>query len=168
MKGERDERARALVLEALAQGRSVTAAAKAAGVARTTPYQWAERGDDQMREALERRGKPTEGPSPPPDTPAPAPAEPPKARKRLHKHEREAIRHLLAVARGERDGEKAAPGAHVAAAKALLEHYEKRRASSVPKVGPGAPAPEGVVGKPRRSREELLRLIRGGADGKTG
>lgn len=141
MKGERDERARAKVLAELAAGRSVTAAAKAAGVARTTPYQWADRGDDQMREALEsaRKGRPVEG------TPSvPCPQGPPSP-KRLHKDERLAIQTLRAVARGERDGKECAPGAHVAAARALLEHHRKRRQDAeATKIGAPPPvSPEG-------------------------
>lgn len=54
MRGERDEAARAAVLAALRAGAAVTTAARGAGLARQTPYQWARRGDEEMREALEQ------------------------------------------------------------------------------------------------------------------
>lgn len=127
MKGERDEAARAKVLAALGRGESVTAAAKAGGVARQTPYQWADRGDLEMRDALAaaKRGG---GPRPadrdqerapgPPAPSAPAPA----VRQKLHKDERLALEALREVAGG---GESEM--CRVVASKALLEHHRKRR-----------------------------------------
>lgn len=164
MRGERDERARAKVLEVLAAGGSVTAAAKAAGVARQTPYQWADRGDDEMRDALagsKRRGR-GEGKGDGPGAPRAAPAR----REKPHADELLALDALREVARGERDGEGCSPGAHVNAAKALLEHHRKRREAAAPKVGAGAPPRAGESdpkAKPKRSRAELLKFITGGA-----
>lgn len=49
---------RRLFLDSLTAGESVAAAARAAGVHRTKPYQWAARGDDAMAEALGVAGRP--------------------------------------------------------------------------------------------------------------
>lgn len=124
MKGERDERARQVVLRALGRGESVTAAARAAGVARTTPYQWADRGDLEMRDALAsaKRGG---GGRPPAASPAPPEAPAPRARPKLHKDERLALDALRGVA--EEDDPPKGAAARVAAAKALLDHHRKRR-----------------------------------------
>jgi transposase-like protein len=165
MKGERDERARAKVLEVLASGGSVTAAAKAAGVARQTPYQWADRGDTEMADALaasKQRGR-GEGKGDGPGAPRAAPAR----REKPHPDENLALDTLREVARGNRDGEGCSPGAHVQAAKALLEHHRKRREEAKPKVGAGAPPRTGEAAadpaKPKRSKADLLKLITGGA-----
>ena len=155
MKGERDERARAVVLAALASGQNVTAAARAAGVARQTPYQWADRGDLEMRDAIAaaKRGRPAD--APPPIAGAPAAAAPP-VRAKLHKDERLALETLRAVAEGRRDGEGSSPSAHVNAAKALLEHHRKRRQDAqASKIG----APPPTVPQDRPGGEDLGALI---------
>lgn len=130
MKGERDEVARSAVLAALAAGASVTAAARAGGVARQTPYQWADRGDEEMREALEAATRKK----------LPGGGDPTK----LHEDERLALETLRAVAQGERD-ESGACTAQVQAARALLEHHRKRRQyAEATKIGaPPASAPRG-------------------------
>jgi hypothetical protein len=53
MRGVRDEKARGTVLEALAAGLGPSEAARRAGIGRRTVYTWAERGDDELRQALE-------------------------------------------------------------------------------------------------------------------
>lgn len=146
MKGERDEAARAKVLAALGRGESVTAAAKAGGVARQTPYQWADRGDLEMRDALAaaKRGvgpRPADreaGP-PAPETPAPP------VRQKLHKDEKLALDALREVADG---GESEM--CRCVAAKALLEHHRKRRQDAEAKkiaAPPPSLPPEGGDGE---------------------
>jgi transposase-like protein len=135
MRGERDEIARARVLEALRSGKSVTAAAKAGGVARQTPYQWADRGDAEMQAALEARARLRSDDEP--ATPS-AQAVAPPARGRLHKDERLALKALREVARGS-DSDMC----RVGAAKALLDYRRKLRESAAakPSAPPAAPAP---------------------------
>lgn len=150
MKGERDEVARRKVLEGLGRGLSVAAAARAAGVARQTVYQWRDRGDEEMGRALASRGSPA---SDPPTPPAAAPP----ARQRAHKDERLALRALREIAEGG-DSEMC----RVVAAKALLDHRRKLREAATPKPGAAAP-PGGPAPRPGRSPAELLRLLSGGA-----
>ena len=51
---DRDLAARARFLAALEGGATVSAAARAAGVNRATPYQWAKRGDPELAAAIEQ------------------------------------------------------------------------------------------------------------------
>lgn len=51
---DRDLAARARFLAALEGGQTVSAAARAAGVNRATPYQWAKRGDPELAAAIEQ------------------------------------------------------------------------------------------------------------------
>lgn len=143
MKGERDEEARRKVLEVLAAGGSVTAAAKAAGIARQTPYQWADRKDEEMRLALaaaKRRGRgggPAAGRAPA--------ARPPHERPRKpNADEALALETLRAVARGDRDGEDTSPSAHVQAAKGLLDYHRKLRQDLTPTTSAKPSAPPAV------------------------
>lgn len=53
---DRDQAARRCFIDGLAAGLDVQAAARAAGIARQTPYQWAKRGDVEVDRALEARG----------------------------------------------------------------------------------------------------------------
>lgn len=149
MRGERDEVARRKVLEGLRRGLSVAAAARAAGVARQTVYQWRDRGDEEMGRALASRGSPASDP--------PTPAAPP-ARQRAHKDERLALRALREIAEGG-DSEMC----RVVAAKALLDHRRKLREAATPKPGAAAPPGDPAAPRPGRSPAELLRLLSGGA-----
>lgn len=133
MRGERDERARAKVLEALGAGATVTAAARAAGVARQTPYQWADRGDTEMEGALaaaKARGRGTPVTEGEPARRAPAPRAKPNADESL------ALEALRTVA-----GESESDMCRCVAAKALLDHHRKAREAAAPKPGAGAPRP---------------------------
>lgn len=57
MAGKSKADARKVVLAALARGESISAAAKAAGVSRAAIYQWANRGDEEVKAALARVGQ---------------------------------------------------------------------------------------------------------------
>lgn len=156
MRGERDTKARAAFLAALEDGASVAAAARAAGVKRQTPYQWAQRGDSEVGQALEaaraRGGRGQRTDLLRASEPESVAAVPPEEASELRRLAVDRLRRVL-----EDDHQETKD--HIAAARVALSVV-------VPRPSPAAPAPAAPERKaeaPARSTAELLKMLAGGA-----